>query len=236
MTAKASAARRNEHSFDVQTLSGEQLNKLKTRADTDYLVIDLGQVKKRNPVFNETVRVAMRAAMSAVLASMNMPDTGTQKTYVTRSKAPVVTLDEAKTGRVARAERNARRLEQLTARILEESEWLTARELSEKANFQNSNPSAGPNRWKSAGSIFALQLNGKDNYPLYALDEGFRPVPVVKQVISLFGERKTPWGLAIWFGSANSWLGGSKPKDMLTTQPQQVLQAAQAELDGGSHG
>ncbi|MGE9550352.1 integrase [Erwinia amylovora] len=236
MTAKASAARRNERSFDVQTLSGEQLNKLKTRADTDYLVIDLGQAKERNPVFNETVRVAMRAAMSAVLASMNMLDTGTKKTHVTRSKAPVVTLDEAKTGRVARAERNARRLEQLTARILEESEWLTARELSEKANFQNSNPSAGPNRWKSAGSIFALQLNGKDNYPLYALDEGFRPVPVVKQILSLFGERKTPWGLAIWFGSANSWLEGSKPKDMLTTQPQRVLQAAQAELDGGSHG
>ncbi|WP_158782149.1 integrase [Pantoea sp. BAV 3049] len=236
MTVKASAARRNELSFDVQTLNGEQLNKLKTNADTDYLVIDLGQAVERNPVFNETVKVAMRAAMNAVLASMNMPETETKKTNVTRRKAPVVTLDEAKTDRVARAERNARRLEQLTARILEESEWLTARELSEKANFQNSNPSAGPNRWKSAGSIFALQLNGKDNYPLYALDEGFRPVPVVKQVISLFGERKTPWGLAIWFGSANSWLGGSKPKDMLTTQPQQVLQAAQAELDGGSHG
>ncbi|MBK0365073.1 DUF2384 domain-containing protein, partial [Salmonella enterica] len=55
-------------------------------------------------------------------------------------------------------------------------------------------------------------------------------------VISLFGEKKTPWGLAIWFGSANSWLGGKKPKDVLKTMPGQVLQAAQAELDGGAHG
>ncbi|EPU8564774.1 hypothetical protein ACVZYT_002520 [Yersinia enterocolitica] len=108
--------------------------------------------------------------------------------------------------------------------------------MSEKASFKNTNPSAGPNRWKSAGRIFALQLNGKDKYPEYALDEGFRPIPVVKKVISLLGEKKTPWGLAIWFGSENSWLGGKKPKDVLATMPKQVLLAAQAEAEGGAHG
>ena len=37
-------------------------------------------------------------------------------------------------------------------------------------------------------------------------------------------------------GSENSWLAGRKPRDVLITQPQQVLQAAHAKLDGGTHG
>ncbi|WP_254446279.1 integrase [Pantoea sp. CCBC3-3-1] len=236
MSAKANTVRRNEYSFNVQTLNGAQLTKLETNADKDYLVIDLGQAKEHSPVFNETIKVAMRAAMNAVLASLSMPETAAPETAVARRKVPDEALTEAKPEKSARAERNAQRLQQLTARILADSEWLTARELSEKANFRNTNPSAGPNRWKAAGALFAIPLNGKDNYPAYALDEGFRPIPVVKQVIRLFEGRKTPWGLAIWFGSENSWLAGRKPKDVLITQPQQVLEAAHAELDGGTHG
>ncbi|WP_245610901.1 hypothetical protein [Yersinia kristensenii] len=55
-------------------------------------------------------------------------------------------------------------------------------------------------------------------------------------MISLLGEKKTPWGLAIWFDSENSWLSGEKPKDVLATMPKQVLLAAQVEVEGGTHG
>jgi hypothetical protein len=238
MAAKNNSARREDHSFDVRNLSGDQLHSLETHADAEYLVIDLGSTKARNPAFNETMKVAMQAALNAVLASFSQKEPMLNKSTASsrRKTLAVVTEPLEQTSKQARAERNAQRREQLNDRILADSVWLTARELSEKANFQSSNPSAGPNRWKSAGSIFALQLQGKDNYPEYALDEGFRPIPVVKQVISLFGEKKTPWGLAIWFGSENSWLGGKKPKDVLASQPKQVLLAAQAEREGAIHG
>ena len=86
------------------------------------------------------------------------------------------------------------------------------------------------------GRNFAVQINGKDHYPEYALDEAYRPLPVVKAVLALLGQRKTPWGLAIWFGTPNSWLGGRKPGDVLSSMPNQVLLAAQAEAEGGIHG
>ena len=235
MVAKANTVGRENRSYEVRTLSGDELHNLNTHADSEYLVIDLGKVKDRRADFNKTVQVAMSAAMSAVLASM--PEFAPRKRKVKEASLPQA-VNEATdaTDKQARAARNALRREQLNARILTESVWLTARELSEKASFKNTNPSAGPNRWKAAGTIFALQLNGKDKYPQYALDEGFRPIPVVKQVIALFGEKKTPWGLAIWFGSENSWLAGKKPKDVLATMPKQVLLAAQADVEGGTHG
>lgn len=233
MAMKGNTARRNESFFDIKTVNGDELHTLTTHADSEYLVIDLGTISERHRGFDETLKVAMNAAVSAVIASMGIKAPGARARKVAgAAPKPVAPSDD----RQRRVERNALRREELNARILADSEWLSAKELSNKAQFKSSNPSAGPNRWKSAGRIFAVQLNGKDKYPGYALDEGYRPVPVVKQVISLFGEKKTPWGLAIWFGSANSWLGGNKPKDVLKTMPGQVLQAAQAELDGGGHG
>ncbi|HDL7429388.1 TPA: integrase [Yersinia enterocolitica] len=228
MPSRVNTVRRKEFPYEIRTLSGNELHNFNTHADSEYLVIDLGNVKGRHSDFNKTIEVAMSAAMNAVLASMP------ELAPVVAVKSVNEAVDEV--DKQACTARNAQRREQLNARILADSVWLTARELSEKASFKNTNPSAGPNRWKSTGRIFALQLNGKDKYPEYALDEGFRPIPVVKQVISLLGEKKTPWGLAIWFDSENSWLGGKKPKDVLATMPKQVLLAAQAEVEGGAHG
>ncbi|WEF29518.1 integrase [Klebsiella aerogenes] len=238
MTAKSTTANRKASFFDIKTVSGDELRTLTTRADSEYLVIDLGDIREHHTGFDETLKVAMSAAVNAVIASMGIVIPGVR----TRQTARVPKADKRstegglKSAKQMRTERNSQRREALNAHILADSEWLSAKALSDKAQFKNSNPSAGPNRWKSAGKIFALQLNGKDQYPRYALDEGYRPVPVVKQVIALFGEKKTPWGLAIWFGSANSWLAGKKPKDVLKTMPGQVLKAAQAEADGGAHG
>ncbi|MCU6421262.1 MbcA/ParS/Xre antitoxin family protein [Klebsiella aerogenes] len=238
MAVKGNTARRDESFLDIKTVNGDELHTLTTRADSEYLVIDLGNISERHTGFDETLKVAMNAAVNAVIASMGIVVPGVRARKAAGAPKVVKSAGEAVTqaDKQGRAERNAQRREALNTRILADSEWLSAKELSEKAQFKNTNPSAGPNRWKSAGRIFAIQINGKDKYPGYALDEGYRPVPVVKQVISVFGEKKTPWGLAIWFGSANSWLGGKKPKDVLKTMPGQVLQAAQAELDGGAHG
>ena len=50
-------------------------------------------------------------------------------------------------------ERNDRQLEELKARILADSEWLTASELSAKAGFRSADPDAGPKGWKAAGNV-----------------------------------------------------------------------------------
>lgn len=130
-------------------------------------------------------------------------------------------------------ERNDRQLEELKTSILADSDWLTASELSAKAGFRSADPEAGPKGWKAAGKIFSLKVDGEDLYPDYVLDEKARPLKVVRLILSLFKERKTPWGLAIWFGSANRRLRGGKPKDLLVSKSELVLMAAQDEVESG---
>ncbi|MGT3280866.1 hypothetical protein [Yersinia enterocolitica] len=62
--------RRKEFPYEIKTLSGNELHNFNTHADSEYLVIDLGNVKGRRSDFNKTIEVAMSAAMNAVLASM----------------------------------------------------------------------------------------------------------------------------------------------------------------------
>lgn len=143
-------------------------------------------------------------------------------------KPPGDTLDH-----ISFQERNDRQLETLKSQILEDSVWLTASELSAKAGFRSADPDSGPKGWKAAGKIFSLKADGEDLYPDYVLDEKARPLKVVRLILSLFKERKTPWGLAIWFGSANRRLRGEKPKDLLVSKSELVLMAVQDEVESG---
>ncbi len=88
------------------------------------------------------------------------------------------------------------------------------------------------------GQIFAIHHNGSDYYPLYALDpaNGYRPLPVVADILRLFAGSKDSWQVALWFGSVNSYLSGKRPQDVLTEAPEPLLRAARAEAEGLQHG
>lgn len=133
---------------------------------------------------------------------------------------------------------NNHKINILKDEILLDGPWLLAREVSERAGSGSAikNPSAVPNRWKQSKKIFAIPSEGKDLYPAYALDEGGQPLPVIKRILQIFDNTKTPWSLAFWFGSANSWLSSQKPKDLLTIKPDAVVNAAIKEKEGPIHG
>lgn len=122
--------------------------------------------------------------------------------------------------------------------ILESEDFVSAAEIGRLGRFSAKNPSSQPNRWKRMGQIFAIHHKGADYYPLYALDpaEGYRPRAIVEDVMRVFGGSKDSWGLAFWFGSANSYLGGRRPQDVLEENPVPLLKAAQAEAEGLQHG
>ncbi len=132
----------------------------------------------------------------------------------------------------------ARMAAQARKAVLEGAPWLTAAQIADLAGFSASNPSAQPNRWKRDGLIFALQLKGTDYYPGYALDPdgGYRPRKALGPILGAFGPAKDAWGLAYWFASANSFLGGQRPQDLLARQADRVLAAAQDERSGIAHG
>lgn len=58
----------------------------------------------------------------------------------------------------------------------------------------------------------------------------------VEQMVSLLMPQKDDWGLAYWFISMNSYLGGERPQDLLIAVPARVVAAAEYEVAGVTHG
>ena len=122
--------------------------------------------------------------------------------------------------------------------VLESGDWLTAAQIAEMAGFSTNNPSAQPNKWKKDGLIFAVRHRGIDYFPGYALDPktGYRPLKPLAAVLKVFRGSKDDWGLAYWFASDNSFLGGKRPQDLLAEQAERVIEAAEDERQGVTHG
>lgn len=122
--------------------------------------------------------------------------------------------------------------------VLESGDWLTAANVAQLAGLSDVNPSAQPNKWKKKSLIFAIHHNGVDYYPGYGLDSNadFRPIKALADVIEIFAGHKDAWGMAYWFRSQNSFLGGKRPQDLLGTQSAQVIEAARDEIQAVAHG
>lgn len=121
--------------------------------------------------------------------------------------------------------------------ILKSGDWMTAKQIAEVAQFSRSNPSAQPSKWKREKRIFSLLYRGTDYYPAYGMDPATaRPLKAMGEVIKAFDTAKDDWGLAYWFSSANSFLGGKRPQDLLANDPKAVLAAVEDELEPVAHG
>lgn len=125
---------------------------------------------------------------------------------------------------------------QLRDRVLARAKWLTAQEISENAGYQNANPSVQPNKWKKAGKIFAITVDGKDRFPAYALGMDGKPLPQMAEVLSVLSPHRQPLAIASWFASANGWLGSKTPMESIADNPQGVLKAAKMEVAPIEHG
>ncbi len=121
--------------------------------------------------------------------------------------------------------------------VLASGDWLTAAQVAELAGFSTSNLSAQPNKWKKEGQIFAIRHQGLDYFPAYGLDAeaGYRPLKSLAPILAAFGTAKDGWGLAYWFASVNSFLGGKRPQDVLLKAPDRVLAAAADEVAEIAH-
>lgn len=134
--------------------------------------------------------------------------------------------------------KEAAMLVQARKAVLESGDWLTAADIAQVAQLSTRNPSAQPNKWKKQGQIFAINHGGVDYFPGYGLDPdtSYRPLKALAKVIEIFEGHKDSWGMAYWFRSDNSFLGGQKPQDLLASVPDRVIDAALDEIQGIAHG
>jgi hypothetical protein len=50
-----------------------------------------------------------------------------------------------------------------------------------------------------------------------------------REGVEILGKDTSDWGIALWFASANGWLDGKRPVDLLEDDPKEVIQAAEHE-------
>lgn len=122
--------------------------------------------------------------------------------------------------------------------VLKESDWLTGEQVCALARFDEGAGSTQLAKWLDGGQMFAVNHQGIDYFPAYGFDQQdtFRPLTSMAKVIETLGQSKDGWGLAYWFVSSNSFLGGQRPQDLLAVDPEAVVAAAMDELNGALHG
>ncbi len=119
-------------------------------------------------------------------------------------------------------------------KVFDGAEWMTAAQIADVAGLGQKNPSGTVNRWKQQRHIFAINFDGQDWYPKYALGDDFRPWPAIARIMATFkdwtGER-----LASWFEAKSSTLGGERPRDVIQADPQRVIDAAERVASAETH-
>ncbi|AXA25077.1 hypothetical protein [Pseudomonas putida] len=124
------------------------------------------------------------------------------------------------------------------ARVIASGDWLTWSELKALLPAVAEGSSDGaPDRYLD-GAIFSINYEGVEYFPRFAIEACTLAIAAqgMQRVIAALAPRMSGWGMALWFESSNSYLGGKLPKDVLSSEPDAVAQAALDELDGISHG
>jgi hypothetical protein len=132
----------------------------------------------------------------------------------------------------------ARMQAEAKAHILDSGDYVRTVDIAKLAGYSDNNPSAQPSKWKRESSIFAVEHNGADYFPLFALnpDKSYKPYPALTQILRILGGRWNSWGVAFWFAAVNGFLDGRRPQDVLAGDPESVIAAAKDAMEGLQHG
>lgn len=118
----------------------------------------------------------------------------------------------------------------IRARFMREVEMLTSAEVATFAD-PTPEPSSGPVLDREPRrTMFSVPFEGQERYPAFQFGMDGKPFPVIRDVLAILPDTMTPWQVAFWFVSSNSWLGGPAPRDHLDNAAA-VIAAAGHEND-----
>jgi hypothetical protein len=109
---------------------------------------------------------------------------------------------------------------------------LTAQEVAILAGLTGEDGTRTVEQWRSEGLVFAVKRDIHLLYPAFQFDAKMRPRPVIHKILSTLRQHaaRSDWDNAFWFISANGWLDGPAPKDLLETEPELLVEAAEQEV------
>ena len=121
---------------------------------------------------------------------------------------------------------HARRNASLRAEFVRTCELLDAEQVHALYGSSAKNRAALAARWRSDRKIFAIEHRGRLLYPAFQFDEVGRPRAVIGRILKALGPGTGSWQTAIWFTTPNSWLDRRSPLDLLESEPDRVIDAA----------
>lgn len=122
-------------------------------------------------------------------------------------------------------------------KVLSAASWYAQAELARLTSISSPDLEADLLRWKNENMIFSVSHKRVELFPAYAFsDDMLKPLAGLQAILMRFAGKKNNWGAAYWFAGANGYLGGRRPQDVLRTDPENVLLAAEDELAGVTHG
>ena len=125
----------------------------------------------------------------------------------------------------------ARRNAEMRVKILHEFGALTSAQVGEWAGSKSPNRAALAHKWKSERRIFSVPHQGTNYFPGFQFDAEGQPIPVIADVIRILREL-SPWELVGWFTRNDGYLGGRRAVELLKSDPERVIFAAEREAEG----
>lgn len=113
--------------------------------------------------------------------------------------------------------------------------WLTPQAMAEQCGRRLWQVERDLERWDDERAIFSVYYGHEELYPDFIFNpmSHWRPYPVIAEILRILRRpRTTNWQLANWFIATNDQLGGLSPRDMLVSEPEEVLEAARNDAEG----
>lgn len=112
---------------------------------------------------------------------------------------------------------------QTIRQLLEQGDWLTSEQLNARQAFPPADKRQPASDWKSSGRVFSVMYQDKELFARFQFDASYQPLPVIREILTLFGEVADAWALAAWFHYPSAWLVEGDEKGARNVPPKDVL-------------
>jgi hypothetical protein len=86
-------------------------------------------------------------------------------------------------------------------------------------------------RWIVSRKVIAIDWQLTMLVPMFQFGSNpMKPNPACGRIVSMLSEVMDDWAIGLWFAKCNLLLGGTRPVDLLSHGPWEVLQAARAAI------
>jgi hypothetical protein len=115
----------------------------------------------------------------------------------------------------------------LRERLQAQVKFVTSAQWAKWRGIQ-SNPAAALGKYKKQNRVFAVRFSKQDRYPAFQFaGDDAQPLPVIHDILDLIPQAAHGWPLLSWFEAKNTLLADRKPSEVVATEPEAALKAAQ---------